>query len=157
MSRVFTLRLEGRDYEIEQRGKTILVNGKPFEPEFSADGVTIGKSSHKIEIVGASAFVDGIAYSFETEGLEREKRRGPTGLGKSSADVDGALTAIMPGLIIKVLVSQGDQVSAGDVVVILEAMKMENEICSPKDGTVKEVRVKEGESVAQSQVLAVIE
>ena len=157
MSRVFTLRLEGREYEIEQRGKAILVNGKPFEPEFSADGVTIGTSSHKIEIAGASAFVDGIAYSFETEGLERKRRGGLTDLAESNTDVDGALTAIMPGLIIKVPVSEGDQVSTGDVLVILEAMKMENEICSPKDGTVKEVRVKEGESVAQSQVLAVIE
>jgi biotin carboxyl carrier protein len=63
----------------------------------------------------------------------------------------------MPGLVIKVLVSPGDRVAAGDVVVVLEAMKMENEICSPKDGTVREVRVRAGESVQQSQALVVIE
>ncbi|MBP6876290.1 MAG: biotin/lipoyl-binding protein [Candidatus Eisenbacteria bacterium] len=63
----------------------------------------------------------------------------------------------MPGLIIRVPVQQGDAVKAGDVIVVLEAMKMENEICAPIDGTVKELWVKRGDIVEQNKKLALIE
>lgn len=63
------------------------------------------------------------------------------------------VVAPMPGNILKVLVNDGDQVSAGDVVVILEAMKMENEIVAPADGTIS-MKVKVGETVDTDQVIA---
>lgn len=59
----------------------------------------------------------------------------------------GAITAPLPGTINDVLVSEGQKVSKGDVLVILEAMKMENEIKAPTDGTVTEVAVTKGASV----------
>ena len=62
----------------------------------------------------------------------------------------------MPGKILKVMVSVGSAVNAGDVVLILEAMKMENEIMANASGTVKEVRTKEGDSVNTGDVLVVI-
>ena len=62
----------------------------------------------------------------------------------------------MPGKILKVMVSVGAAVNAGDVVLILEAMKMENEIMANVGGTVKEVRTKEGDSVNTGDVLVVI-
>ena len=62
----------------------------------------------------------------------------------------------MPGKILKVMVSVGSAVNAGDVVLILEAMKMENEIMANVGGTVKEVRTKEGDSVNTGDVLVVI-
>ena len=157
MARSFTLHLDGTEFAIERRGRAIFVNGKRFEPQVTADGVKIGAATHRIEIAGERAFVDGIGYAIKTEGLEKKKRTGVGGISSSGGDAAGGLTAIMPGLIIKVLVSKGDAVSGGDVVVILEAMKMENEICAPQDGVVQEIRVKEGESVRQNQVLAVIE
>lgn len=63
------------------------------------------------------------------------------------------VVAPMPGNILKVLVNDGDKVSAGDVVVILEAMKMENEIVAPADGTIS-MKVKVGETVDTDQVIA---
>ena len=63
------------------------------------------------------------------------------------------VVAPMPGNILKVLVNDGDQVSAGDVVVILEAMKMENEIVAPADGKIS-MKVKVGETVDTDQVIA---
>jgi glutaconyl-CoA decarboxylase len=62
----------------------------------------------------------------------------------------------MPGKVLKVAVSVGAQVNSGDVLLILEAMKMENEIQAPVSGTVKEVRVKDGDSVNTGDVLVVL-
>lgn len=63
------------------------------------------------------------------------------------------LKAPMPGLIHKVIIKEGDAVSKGDPVLILEAMKMENVIKSPGDGVIKEVVAKEGASVEKNAVL----
>ena len=62
----------------------------------------------------------------------------------------------MPGMIIRYEVKVGQQVKAGDSVVILEAMKMESALPAPIDGTVKELRFKPGDRVAKDDVLAVI-
>ena len=66
------------------------------------------------------------------------------------------VTAPMPGNILKVLVSQGQQVKEGDVVIVLEAMKMENEIVAPKSGTVAQLLVTKGATVETGATLAVI-
>jgi glutaconyl-CoA decarboxylase len=62
----------------------------------------------------------------------------------------------MPGKILKVAVSVGASVNPGDLLVVLEAMKMENEIQASSGGTVKEIRVKEGDSVNTGDVLVVV-
>ena len=67
------------------------------------------------------------------------------------------LTAPMPGKIVRVLVSQGDEVEAGDGVLVVEAMKMQNEIKSPKKGTVQKILVGEGAAVNAGDVLAIVE
>ncbi|TET37986.1 MAG: pyruvate carboxylase subunit B [Dehalococcoidia bacterium] len=70
--------------------------------------------------------------------------------------VEGAVLAPMPGIVIRYEVEVGQQVKAGDTVVILEAMKMESALPSPIDGTVRELRFKPGDRVAKDDVLAVI-
>ena len=72
------------------------------------------------------------------------------------AEGEGTITAPMSGSIFKLLVNVGDTVQAGQVAVVLEAMKMENEIFTPCAGTVKEVRVAQGATVAPGDVLVVI-
>lgn len=66
------------------------------------------------------------------------------------------VTAPMPGTVLAVKASQGQAVKAGDVLFILEAMKMENEIVAPCAGTVKQISVQKGASVDTGAVLAVI-
>jgi biotin carboxyl carrier protein len=82
-------------------------------------------------------------------------RRG--GEAAAGGVVSGAVVAPMPGRIVKLLVQQGDAVAARQGVVIVEAMKMENELRAPRAGRVADVRVAEGMSVEGHAVLLVIE
>ncbi len=66
------------------------------------------------------------------------------------------VTAPMPGTILDIKVKEGDAVSSGDVLLILEAMKMENEIMAPADGTVTSIQVQKGASVNAGDVLIVL-
>ena len=80
--------------------------------------------------------------------------------GDASGDAAGGasrLTAPMPGKVVRVLVAPGDQVEARQPLVVVEAMKMENELAAPRAGTVTEVPVTEGMSVEAGRLLAVIE
>jgi biotin carboxyl carrier protein len=67
------------------------------------------------------------------------------------------LTAPMPGKIVRVLVGPGDEVAAGSGVLVVEAMKMQNEIKSPKKGTIQKILVREGAAVNAGDVLAIVE
>jgi biotin carboxyl carrier protein len=67
------------------------------------------------------------------------------------------LTAPMPGKIVRVLVSPGQAVEAGEGLVVMEAMKMENELRSPRAGAVKDVRVREGQAVEMGALLVLVE
>ncbi len=70
---------------------------------------------------------------------------------------EGAVTAPMPGKILKILVKEGESVKTGQGLLILEAMKMENEIPAPKDGVVKKILIKEGDTVDTGQALLELE
>ncbi|HEY6370525.1 MAG TPA: biotin/lipoyl-containing protein [Candidatus Sulfotelmatobacter sp.] len=67
------------------------------------------------------------------------------------------LTAPMPGKIVRLLVTQGAEVEAGTGVLVVEAMKMQNEIKSPKKGTIQKILVREGAAVNAGDVLAIVE
>jgi len=77
--------------------------------------------------------------------------------GGTAARGEQTIVAPMPGRVARLLVSSGDEVTARQPVVVVEAMKMENELRSPKAGRVREIAVMAGESVEAGRVLAVIE
>ncbi|MBS7359785.1 MAG: biotin/lipoyl-binding protein [Oscillospiraceae bacterium] len=81
----------------------------------------------------------------------------PASAPAASANVEGTpVKAPMPGTILAVKKNAGDAVKAGDVIFVLEAMKMENDIVAPCDGTVKSINTPKGSSVKTDDVLAVI-
>ena len=105
--------------------------------------------------------VNGVAYSVSVEetaaGAAPVAAAAPAAPAapKAAAGAAGAVTvkAPMPGNILDVKVKAGASVKAGDVLVILEAMKMENEIVAPQDGTVASVNVNKGDTVNSGDVL----
>lgn len=85
-----------------------------------------------------------------------KRLRGASDAG-AHGDEAARIIAPMPGKIVRVLVSAGEQVEAGAGIVVVEAMKMQNEMKSPKAGTVSSLNVQVGETVNAGEVLAVVE
>ncbi len=158
MANKFKVVLDGVSYDMDFRENTVLVNDREFPWSVSGDTISVGGNPHTVAFKGANAVVDGISYSYEAIGLEQPKQVAKKKAASGAAgDEAGAVTAIMPGLILKLLKKEGEIVNAGDVVVILEAMKMQNELQAKKGGTVKKVFVGEGDKVEMRQVIMVIE
>jgi biotin carboxyl carrier protein len=154
----FKLVLEGVPYEIERKGDLILVNGLEFPWSANGKTLSIGGNTHIVEVHGIHASVDGMAYTIEAQGLDEPKpNKSPKAATSSAADEAGAITAIMPGLIIRVNKQEGDRVEAGEVVIVLEAMKMQNELQAKRAGKLKQINVRKGDTVEIHQVLAIIE
>lgn len=72
------------------------------------------------------------------------------------ASADGAVVSPMPGTVVRLMAAQGDKVNKGQPILVLEAMKMENEITAVKDGVLSELRVAEGQTVAGGEMLFMI-
>jgi biotin carboxyl carrier protein len=81
------------------------------------------------------------------------------GSGSNDEDAEGKveIKTAMPGKIVRILVEEGVEVAHGDGVIVVEAMKMQNEMKSPKHGIIKEIRFAEGETVNSGEVLVIIE
>ena len=129
----------GDDVEVIEREFTVEVNGKRFAVELEERGPPAAASSRSS---GPPPSQD------RDDGGSREEAT--TGDGES-------VTAEMQGTVLSVAVEEGDDVAAGDVVVVLEAMKMENDIVAARGGTVSHVGVAEGESVDMGDTLVVLE
>ncbi len=124
----------------------ISVNGKAYEVEVEDLGGGISSSPAAPAIKAAPAPVAAPAPA----AAPAPKAAAPAPVG---AEV---ITAPMPGKIMSIKVKAGQAVNAGDLVLTLEAMKMENEIFAGAAGTVKEIRVQEGAAVNPGDVLVVI-
>jgi biotin carboxyl carrier protein len=153
--------------EIEEFGKSlyrVAVDGS----EFVVDGKKTGLTNYSLIVDNRSfevdvdimddeyrVLVDGRSYHIN---LLDERRMRVGGL-QSEIQLQGRqnVSVPMPGKVIAVLVSEGDKVERGQGLVIVEAMKMENEVRCPIDGEVREVRVKTGDALEAGAVLAVVE
>ena len=102
--------------------------------------------------------VNGVAYDVTVEEKNGGVVSAPKAVEKSApaAAKEGnvAVSAPMPGKILAVKAKEGDSVKAGDVLLVLEAMKMENDIVAPQDGVVASINVKVGDSVESGAKLA---
>ena len=120
---------------------TITVNGTAYEVEVEEAGVVA--SAPKAAAPAAAP----------------APKAAPAPAPKAAAPVAAGATTVsapMPGKVLSVNVKAGDAVKSGDVLLILEAMKMQNEIMAPADGTVSDVRVSAGQTVATGDVMIVL-
>ena len=162
----------------------IVVQGQEFEVQPGADSVSVGGTDYPVRIVRqreiitvyvnerpyqvqitaaaaegpAKVLVDAKEYEVEMKGAA-SARRPAAGAPKRPAPPGGAgaITSQMTGRIIRVNVEPGQQVTEGDVLLIIEAMKMENEVLAPAAGTVKEVAVAAGARVSEGDLLVILD
>jgi len=155
--------VNGTEYLIEIIDEHhIIVNGRQLKVDFNS---VSGQPVYSLLVDGKS--LEGFVYPGEEEWEvllmgrqypvavedEREKRLRATAGGSVSEAGEYHLKAPMPGMVVSVLVEEGQEIETGQVVLILESMKMQNELKSPRAGTIGRVRVKPGESVEQRQTL----
>ena len=134
---------------------TIKVDGE----EYKVNIERIGEGIYKVRIGNKTAKVvieSGKLRKVEHPGLVKKDELIKEVKDKIKVD-SNVVTAMLPGTIVKILVEVGEEVKVGQTLLILEAMKMENEVVSPKDGVVKEIKVKEGMRVETGDALVVIE
>jgi len=167
-------------FEVELRGRTrtvsieraggkyrVLLDGEPHEVDATRVGVhglsllVDGERGLSREVQVTSSADSDVLITFRgrmihaTVNGQRTGRAASEGTGAS--DGDQPVVAPMPGRVVRVLVSVGDEVELRQGVVVVEAMKMENELRSPKKGRVKSISVTPGTSVQAGRVLLVVE
>ena len=116
--------------------------------------ITIGGSSYGIKIENGKAIVDGVIYDYSIKDGISQTTSTPTQATSSGAATP--VTAGLPGTVVKIVSPVGTQVSDGTTILIVEAMKMEVEIKSSVSGSVKEIKVKPGDSIVAGQELAIV-
>ena len=113
----------------------------------------IDGQSIDVSLDGERAWVAGRVFAVAVDDPRELSAEAASGGPSGRRDV----RAPMPGRVIRVLVQEGDEVTAGQGIVVLEAMKMQNEMAAPKAGRVMALSVKAGDAVTTGQVLAAIE
>ena len=142
----------------------ITLDGQPLD----ADAVEIAPNtfsillrgqSHEIRVTPSSNGTLTLQTGFEEFTAEVLDPRAWSGRRHSAVEAEGRqqVVAPMPGKVIRIFVKAGDRVEAGQGLLVIEAMKMQNEICSPKSGVVKRVLAQEGQPVNAGEILAWIE
>ena len=160
----FNVKIDNKTYIVEtpsdkfdlEKGFSIKIDGKTYQitlPKIAQEKVF----SVKVEEVTFKAEVKIPTKRPLLTALEPTRLMPTRRVGIAKQVVEGAVVAPMTGKISSVKVKRGDQVKAGKVLCILEAMKMENEIAAPKTGIIREVYVSEGSSVSEGDVLFVID
>lgn len=162
----------------------LVIGGKEFDVQPGGDTVTVGAESFSLRAVRRGniitvyinekplavqlpeslpdegpvrLLVDAKEYTVEVTGRAIGTKAKPKATRKGPAGAKGAVTAQMTGRVISVSVKPGDKVTEGQILLIVEAMKMENEIAAPLAGTVKEIAVAAGARVSEGDLLLQIE
>jgi biotin carboxyl carrier protein len=155
--------IDGKEFEIEVLDdKHVMINGKKLEVDFASVG---GQPVYSMLLDGKSyeAYINpdeeqwqvllrGRLFPTSVED-EREKRLRAASGGTAQEGGEFTMKAPMPGMVVAVLVEENQQVEKGQVLLILESMKMQNELKAPRSGIVSRIRVKERDSVEQKAAL----
>jgi acetyl/propionyl-CoA carboxylase alpha subunit len=141
-----TVNIDGRNVEADA------VKIAPFVYSILLDGRSF-EVRGDLEPGGLLLHVGGFEYRMEIADSRSWRRERNAGINPSGPQ---QIAASMAGKVVRVLVAQGDRVELGQGLLVVEAMKMQNEIRAPKAGTVERLSAKQGQSVSPGEILAVI-
>jgi biotin carboxyl carrier protein len=159
--------VNGRPHEVElveRLGELVVaVDGKPFDLSYQEvddlgqvvlnhDGRSFGLSIEG-DLNQASITLAGHLYSVE---LEDEREKAAHAAERAASKGGGSVASVMPGIVVEILVAPGDQVAKGQPMLVLSAMKMQNEIGAPADAVVREIHVVPGQAVGAGTKLVTL-
>ncbi len=150
------LKRSGGRARVEFGGKSLDVDVSQLSD--AAFSLILEGRSHDVGVSpnagGFQVVVDGESFQV---GLVDPRRDSPSTSGTTRAAGPVAVSAPMPGKVVRILAAEGEDVSQGQGLVVVEAMKMQNELPSPKSGTIRAVRVAEGQAVNAGDPLVLVE
>jgi biotin carboxyl carrier protein len=154
--RVVELEREGSGYRVSLHGESVMADAVQIAP----NTISVLLDGHAFE-VHVTPSLDGkikLQSGPHEFAAEIHDPRAWRGWRHGAAEAEGRqqIVAPMPGKVIRVLVRAGEEVQAGQGLLVVEAMKMQNEIRSPKAGKVERLQVKEGQNVNAGEVLCVV-
>lgn len=160
----YFVEVNGRSHEVtvvERLGELrVTVNGEPLDIDYEevdalgqvalrSEGKSFGMSIDG-DAQRVTAVIAGHLYAVE---LEDERERAAHAAAREATKGGGVVKSVMPGVVVELLVAAGDAVEAGQPLLVLEAMKMQNEIAAPSAGTVAKVHVSEKQAVSSGDAL----
>jgi biotin carboxyl carrier protein len=163
---LFEASVGGRSVRVEVRGREgryrVTLDGRVRDVDFLETGrhfvsLLIDGRSHEVALQGNGS---GFEVALPGESFEVQLQAAGSGNGTPTRRAPSGPTRVaapMPGKIVRVLVALGQEVSAGQGLVVMEAMKMENELRAPRGGRVRELGVTEGQAVETGALLALLE
>jgi pyruvate carboxylase subunit B len=153
LTAAYRVTVEGRTYSVLLDGKTVTVDGTPYGIELHGEGMGPGEGGADAR-TAAGGRTKGNAGTSQPAAAKRRGRRARVPAAHHT-DHEGeiAITAPMPGAIIRINVKPGDAVEGGDVLLALEAMKMETEITAPVSSTVSSIEISQHDTVSAGQTL----
>jgi biotin carboxyl carrier protein len=158
--RVFKIAIGEKDglYKLEVDGQSTTVDVTPIK-DCSHLSLLIDNHSYEATIDRDGEFYQVVVCGEEFRVLvEDEKVRKFVGTGRLfEEELDMSIHAPMPGIVVSIDISRGDEVKKGDCLLVLEAMKMRNEIKSSRDGVIKDIPVQTGHTVAKGSILLTYE
>lgn len=143
--RNFIMQIDGRRCDVEivsedENQMTLIVDDRPFVIVMDAkDQIQVSGETYRVSVID--------------ENVRKLVRKDPSTYEKREL----VLKAVMPGLVIDINVREGDPVKAGEALLVVEAMKMQNEVKTTQDGVVKKLFVQKGKAVNSGDTLIVIE
>jgi len=161
---MFQTKINGKAFEIVKNDRGVIVNGNSFAWDFSNINenqfhILQNNKSYRAELVKIDRTTKTVLLKINNKTISVEVKDQmdllleKMGMANGSSSKVNNIKAPMPGLVIDLKIKAGDAVKAGDPLLVLEAMKMENILKSPTDAVVKNVNVKKGDSVEKGQVL----
>lgn len=154
----YKVSIKDKQYKVELKDNSAKVDDSILNFKETNEGILINEKLYKVEIQNINTVkINDNIYEFKIEEEKEIIKVVEKAEEKKENFLKGAIYPPMPGKIISVKVKNGDKVKKGEILLILEAMKMQNEIRAISDGIVKEVKVKEGDSVSANDILVLVQ